>query len=90
MPPSLPHIRTVVTAYLDRNPCERDTLAGLLVALDSDAEPTSRVTLPAHCTCGAAVIDPHRRVLPIRPKVSGGLLLTPGGRAAPHRADTPL
>jgi 8-oxo-dGTP pyrophosphatase MutT (NUDIX family) len=79
MPPSLPHIRTVVTAYLDRNPCERDTLAGLLVALDSDAEPTSRVTLPAPITCSAVVIDRHRRVLHIRHKMRGGLLLTPGG-----------
>ncbi|MCX5395327.1 NUDIX domain-containing protein [Streptomyces sp. NBC_00094] len=79
MPPSLSHIRTVVTAYLDRHPGERDALAGLLAALDADAEPTNRTTLPAHITCSAVVIDRHRRVLHIRHKASGGLLLAPGG-----------
>ncbi|MFG3552398.1 hypothetical protein [Streptomyces sp. NPDC047725] len=44
MPPSLSHIRTVVTAYLDRHPGERDALAGLLAALDTGAQPTSRTT----------------------------------------------
>lgn len=78
MPPSLSYIRTVVTAYLDRHPSERDALAGLLAALDPGAEPTSRTTLPAHITCSAAVIDRHRRVLHIRHKASGGLLLAPG------------
>ncbi|MDX3117837.1 NUDIX domain-containing protein [Streptomyces scabiei] len=79
MPPSLSHIRTVVTAYLDRHPGERGSLAGLLAGLDADAEPTSRTTLPAHVTCSAVVIDRHRRVLHIRHKASGGLLLAPGG-----------
>ncbi|MFJ4003850.1 NUDIX domain-containing protein [Streptomyces sp. NPDC090023] len=79
MPPSLAHLRTVVTAYLYRHPGERDTLAGLLAALDADAELTNRATLPAHITCSAVVIDRHRRVLHIRHKASGGLLLTPGG-----------
>ncbi|MGW1815398.1 NUDIX domain-containing protein [Streptomyces sp. NPDC002125] len=79
MPPSSSHIRTVVTAYLDRHPGERDALAGLLAALDAAAEPTSRTTLPAHITCSAVVIDRHRRVLHIRHKASGGLLLAPGG-----------
>jgi 8-oxo-dGTP pyrophosphatase MutT (NUDIX family) len=79
MPPSLSHIRTVVTAYLDRHPDERDALVGLLAALDAGAEPTNRTTLPAHITCSAVVIDRHRRVLHIRHKASGGLLLAPGG-----------
>jgi 8-oxo-dGTP pyrophosphatase MutT (NUDIX family) len=79
MPPCLSHIRTVVTAYLDRRPGERDALAGLLAALDAGAEPTNRTTLPAHITCSAVVIDRHRRVLHIRHKASGGLLLAPGG-----------
>lgn len=78
MPPSLSHIRTVVTDYLDRHPGERDALAGLLAALDAGAEPTNRTTLPAHITCSAVVIDRHRRVLHIRHKASGGLLLTGG------------
>ena len=78
MPPSPSHIRTVVTAYLDRHPGDRAALAGLLEVLDSGAEPTSRTTLPAHITCSAAVIDRHRRVLHNRHKASGGLLLAPG------------
>jgi len=78
MPPSLSHIRSVVTAYLDRHSGERDTLAGLLAALEAGAEPTSRTSLPGHITCSAAVIDRHRRVLHIRHKASGGLLLAPG------------
>ncbi|MFF7097761.1 NUDIX domain-containing protein [Streptomyces rubradiris] len=79
MPPSLSHIRTVVTAYLERHPGERDALAGLLAALDVGAEPTNRTTLPAHITCSAVVIARRRRVLHIRHKASGGLLLAPGG-----------
>ncbi|MFE5297854.1 NUDIX domain-containing protein [Streptomyces sp. NPDC056632] len=79
MPPSLSHIRTVVTAYLDRHPGERDALAGLLAALDAGAEPTNRTPLPARITCSALVIDRHRRVLHIHHKASGGLLLAPGG-----------
>ncbi len=79
MPPSLSHIHTVVTAYLDRHSGERDALADLLAAWDAGAEPTNRTTLPAHITCSAVVIDRHRRVLHIRPKASGGLLLAPAG-----------
>ncbi|MEV7384396.1 hypothetical protein [Streptomyces lydicus] len=69
----------MVTAYLDRHPGERDALAGLLVALDTGAEPTSRTTRPGHITCSAVVVDRQRRVLHIRHKASGGLLLAPGG-----------
>ncbi|WP_435260463.1 NUDIX domain-containing protein [Streptomyces sp. 1222.5] len=79
MPPSPSHVRTVVTTYLDRHPGERDALAGLLAALEASAEPTNRTTLPAHTTCSAVVIDRHQRVLHIRHKASGGLLLAPGG-----------
>ncbi|MEU5637413.1 NUDIX domain-containing protein [Streptomyces rishiriensis] len=60
---------------LDRHPGERDALAGL----DADAEPASRTALPAHVTCSAVVIDRHRRVLHVRHKASGGLLLATGG-----------
>lgn len=78
MSPSLPHIRSVVTAYLGRHPGERDALAGLLMALGPDAYPTSRATLPGHITCSAVVIDRHRRVLHIRHRASRGLLPSPG------------
>lgn len=79
MPPSLPHLRTLVAAYLDRNPVERDTLAGLLTALEAAGDPTYSSALPGHVTCSAVVIDRHRRVLHVRHKGSGGLSRRPGG-----------
>ncbi|MEV4429526.1 NUDIX domain-containing protein [Streptomyces sp. NPDC053792] len=85
MPPSLPHIRALVTAYLDRRPGERDGLEELLAALDADAgadaDPTSRSTVPGHITCSAMVIDRDRRVLHVRHKATGGKVLAPGGHA---------
>jgi 8-oxo-dGTP pyrophosphatase MutT (NUDIX family) len=88
MPPALPHIRTLLTAYLRRYPGEREALTELLTALDTDRDPTSRSTLPGHVTCSAVVIDRHRRVLHIRHKATGGLLLTPGGHV--EAADSTL
>ncbi|MFI8823522.1 NUDIX domain-containing protein [Streptomyces sp. NPDC053431] len=79
MPPTLPRIRTLVTAYLDRHADERDAMAGLLEALEADGNPTDRSALPGHITCSAVVIDRDRRVLHIRHKATGGLLLAPGG-----------
>ncbi|MEU0402080.1 NUDIX domain-containing protein [Streptomyces sp. NPDC006197] len=79
MPPVLSRIRTLVASYLDRHPGERDALAGLLTALDTDDDPTDRSTLPGHVTCSAVVIDRNRRVLHIRHRATGGLLLAPGG-----------
>ncbi|WP_030689982.1 NUDIX domain-containing protein [Streptomyces globisporus] len=79
MPPALSHIRTLVASYLDRHPGERDALAELLTVLDTDGDPTGRSALPGHVTCSAVVIDRNRRVLHVRHKATGGLLLTPGG-----------
>ncbi|MEU3607980.1 NUDIX domain-containing protein [Streptomyces sp. NPDC035033] len=79
MPPSLTHMRTLLAAYLDRNPDERGVLAELLDALEASGDPTERSALPGHVTCSAVVIDRHRRVLHIRHKASGGLVLCPGG-----------
>ncbi|MFE0640556.1 NUDIX domain-containing protein [Streptomyces sp. NPDC058877] len=79
MPPPLPDIRALLTSYLIRHPGEREALDGLLTALDTDRDPTSRSALPGHVTCGAVVIDRRRRVLHVRHKATGGLLLTPGG-----------
>ncbi|MET9357297.1 NUDIX domain-containing protein [Streptomyces sp. NPDC006617] len=56
--------------------------------MDADRDPTSRSTLPGHVTCSAVVIDHHRRVLHVRHKATGGLLLTPGGHV--EAADTTL
>ncbi|MCZ0983085.1 NUDIX domain-containing protein [Streptomyces diastatochromogenes] len=83
MPPSSTAIRKTVEAYLDRHPGERDALAGLLAALDRPADATARATLPAHITCSAVVIDRQGRVLHIRHRASGGLLLVPGGHVEP-------
>ncbi|WP_079135141.1 NUDIX domain-containing protein [Streptomyces qinglanensis] len=74
-----PHIRATLEAYLTRHPQEQEALAGLAAALDDDADPTSRSTLPGHITCGAVVIDRDRRVLHVGHRTSGGKLLAPGG-----------
>ncbi|MEW2630140.1 NUDIX domain-containing protein [Streptomyces sp. NPDC048389] len=84
MPPSSSSIRKTVEAYLDRHPGERDALAGLLAALDRPVDVTARTTLPAHVTCSAVVIDRRCRVLHIRHRATGGLVLTPGGHIEPE------
>ncbi|MFF0476584.1 NUDIX domain-containing protein [Streptomyces sp. NPDC004284] len=71
-------MRSTVGEYLARHAGERDTLSGLLAALDAEADPTSRAALPGHITCSGVVIDAVGRVLHIEHKASG-LLLTPGG-----------
>ncbi|MFJ5138684.1 NUDIX domain-containing protein [Streptomyces sp. NPDC088707] len=78
MPPSLSHVRDLVTAYLAEHPDEHPDLSGLLHSLDADGDPTHRSTLPGHITCSAVVIDRARRVLHVRHNASG-LLLPPGG-----------
>ncbi|MER6685447.1 NUDIX hydrolase [Streptomyces olivaceoviridis] len=83
MPPSSTAIRRTVEAYLGRHPGERDALAGLLTALDRPGDATARTTLPGHVTCSAVVIDRQGRVLHIRHRATGGLMLTPGGHVEP-------
>lgn len=78
MPPSRSHIRATIETYLSRHAEERDSLAGLLAALDGAEEPSNRVTLPGHVTCSAVVIDRDRRVLHIGHRMTG-LRLCPGG-----------
>ncbi|MFF9914725.1 NUDIX domain-containing protein [Streptomyces sp. NPDC013457] len=84
MPPSSSAIRKTVEAYLGRHPDERDALAGLLAALDRPVDMTARTTLPGHVTCSAVVIDRQSRVLHIRHRATGGLMLTPGGHVEPE------
>ncbi|MET9778815.1 NUDIX domain-containing protein [Streptomyces sp. NPDC006367] len=84
MPPNSSSIRKTVEAYLGHHPDERDALAGLLAALDRPAEMTARTTLPGHVTCSAVVIDRQGRVLHIRHRATGGLMLTPGGHIEPE------
>jgi len=87
MPPTRTHIHDTITAYLTRHPDERDALAPLFTALASAPDPTSRITLPAHVTCGAIVIDDDMRILHIHHKATGKYL-TPGGHIEPD--DTTL
>ncbi|KAF3470031.1 NUDIX domain-containing protein [Streptomyces sp. Tu 3180] len=82
MPPSHYAIRKAAEAYLTRHPSERDTLVGLLAALDRPDDATSRRTLPGHVTCSAVVIDRDCRMLHIRHRATG-LLLAPGGHVEP-------
>ncbi|MGC4947062.1 NUDIX domain-containing protein [Streptomyces sp. DT224] len=79
MPLTRSDIRTTTEAYLAHHPHEWEALAGLLSLLDGVDDPADRATLPAHITCSAVVIDRRSRVLHIRHRASGGLLLTPGG-----------
>lgn len=67
----------MVTAYLDRTPANEAPWPACW-RLWTPA-PSNRTTLPAHITCSAVVIDRHRRVLHIRHKAGGRLLLAPGG-----------
>ncbi|MFG2669115.1 NUDIX domain-containing protein [Streptomyces sp. NPDC048387] len=83
MPPNSTAIREAVEAYLGRHPGERAALTVLLAALDRPADATARTTLPGHVTCSAVVIDRQGRVLHIRHRASGGLVLTPGGHIEP-------
>ncbi|MFE5859688.1 NUDIX domain-containing protein [Streptomyces virginiae] len=87
MPPSIAHIRALLTAYLARHPAEAEQLAPLTRALADEGEPASRSTLPGHVTCSAVVIDRNGRVLHIHHKASGKAL-APGGHV--EQADRTL
>ncbi|GAA0612316.1 NUDIX hydrolase [Streptomyces crystallinus] len=84
MPPSPTAIRRTAEAYLDRHPSERAALAGLLTALNRTVDASARTTLPGHIMCSAVIIDRHGRVLHIRHRATGGLMLTPGGHIEPE------
>ncbi|WP_037627696.1 NUDIX hydrolase [Streptomyces aureus] len=84
MPLTASTIRRTIEAYLRRHPGEPDALAGLLAALDRPADVTARATLPGHVTCSAVVVDRQGRVLHIRHRASGGLMLPPGGHIEPE------
>lgn len=84
MPLSTSSICKTVEAYLGRHPDERDALAGLLAALDRPVDVTARTTLPGHVTCSAVVIDRRGRVLHIRHRATGGLMLPPAATSSPR------
>ncbi|GAA3487572.1 NUDIX hydrolase [Streptomyces cremeus] len=88
MPLSSSSIRKTVQTYLGRHPGERDSLAGLLAALDRPVDVTARTTLPGHVTCSAVVVDRHGRVLQVRRRATG-LMLTPGGHIEPEDRTLP-
>ncbi|MFJ7775895.1 NUDIX domain-containing protein [Streptomyces yangpuensis] len=83
MSPSSTAILRTVEAYLSRHPGEHDALVGLLAALDRPVDATARTTLPGHITCSAVIIDRQGRVLHIRHRATGGLMLAPGGHVEP-------
>ncbi|WP_046775810.1 NUDIX hydrolase [Streptomyces yangpuensis] len=97
MPPTRSHIRHAVAAHLERRPAGREALEDLLTALDAGADPADPAgsadpscpaeaagpaALAGHITCSAVVVDRHRRVLYVRDRPGGSLLL-PGGRVGP-------
>ncbi|MFG2335194.1 NUDIX domain-containing protein [Streptomyces yangpuensis] len=88
MPPTRSHLRGAVAAHLERRPAAREALEDLLTALDAGADPAgptdpARPTAPAGLiTCSAVVVDRHRRVLHVRHRPGGSLLL-PGGPVGP-------
>ncbi|MFD5618886.1 NUDIX domain-containing protein [Streptomyces yangpuensis] len=88
MPPTRSHLRGAVAAHLERRPAGREALEELLTALDAGADPVgptdpARPTaLAGRITCSAVVVDRHRRVLHVRHRPGGSLLL-PGGRVGP-------
>ncbi|MFG2331718.1 NUDIX domain-containing protein [Streptomyces sp. NPDC048604] len=83
MSPSSSAICQTAEAYLGRHPDERGALAELLTALNRPIDATARTTLPGHITCSAVVLDRQGRVLHIRHRASGGLMLAPGGHIEP-------
>ncbi|MFF0739196.1 NUDIX domain-containing protein [Streptomyces sp. NPDC004111] len=79
-----PSLRPPVDAYLARHPAERHSLAPLLATLEADAGSTStaRTALLGHLTCGAVIVDRHRRVLHMsrQDDKADGKARTPRGR----------
>lgn len=91
MPPTRSHLRGAVAAHLERRPAGREALEDLLTALDAGAgpvdppdtaDPAGPTALAGRITCSAVVVDRHRRVLHVRHRPGGSLLL-PGGRVGP-------
>lgn len=72
------HIRTILAAYADAYPDDKDALSPVFAALDRDDDPTSRTTSPLHVTAGAVLVDDDGDVLLIHHNATGKWL-TPGG-----------
>lgn len=85
MPITADHIRTTVTAYLDRHPQEKAGLAELLGLLDAGADLTSRKEFRGHATAGAVLVDDEGDALLVH-HLSLGRWLTPGGHLEPGDA----
>lgn len=75
-------ISHTLSRYLASHPGEHESVAPLLSSLADDAEVTSRLTVPGHVTCGAAVINDTGRVLMIHHNALDRWLL-PGGHLDP-------
>jgi 8-oxo-dGTP pyrophosphatase MutT (NUDIX family) len=78
MPIPRAHIRSVLDAYLNEHPEEKEDLAVVLTLLEDGADLTSRKEFRGHATAGAVLVDPHGRVLHIHHRALDKWLL-PGG-----------
>lgn len=86
MPISADHIATTVTAYLDRHPADKDSLAGLVELLGTHADLTNRKELRGHITAAAVLVNEEGHVLHIRHRALGDKWLLPGGHLEPQDA----
>ncbi|MFD9242714.1 hypothetical protein ACFV0D_12440, partial [Streptomyces sp. NPDC059556] len=73
MPPSLSHVRDLLTAYLTVHPGEHPAPSGLLNSLDTEGDPTHRTTLPGHITCSAGGRHPPPPGQPPTNQAAGGV-----------------
>ncbi|BBA97315.1 hypothetical protein RVR_2998 [Actinacidiphila reveromycinica] len=79
MPITARHVRATLTAYLDQHPEDKDSVTGLLDALEDTAETiASRKEFRGHATAGALLLRPDGRVLLVEHKALGKWLF-PGG-----------
>ncbi|MGV9311106.1 NUDIX hydrolase [Streptomyces sp. NPDC003691] len=72
------HIRTTLSAYLDRHPGEEATLGTVFELLAAEADLTSRKEFRGHATAGAVLVGADGRVLQVHHLATGKWLL-PGG-----------
>ena len=82
MPITPQHIRTTITAYLDRYPEDKREIDIVQGLLDNGDDLTSRKSLPGHVTAGAILVGRDGRVLHILHNATGKWLL-PGGHIEP-------
>jgi 8-oxo-dGTP pyrophosphatase MutT (NUDIX family) len=78
MPITRAHIHSVLDAYLNEHPHEKENLAVAISLLEDGAELASRKEFRGHATAGAVLVNPHGQVLHIHHRALDKWLL-PGG-----------